>query len=254
MRTKNCNVVRRELDELLPSDNYSMTTADHLAVCSDCREFLDKQVKLQLIVGSLGTVKAPSDFDFRLRARLANEAANSNSLLSATYWSLARQGFVAIIALCLLLGTLIGVRRFTTDRSTHEVAKHTQSIPASNPQPAAKADKLEAKIQGASETSPQPLHVGLPSRKNPFGTNRVPKRSLVAEDFSSERAQRFVSQAPAELVGVPAFPIDAPGQALQLSLDDGRGNARTISFPTVSFGSPRVLAAGGTQLQPKAAW
>jgi hypothetical protein len=48
----------------------------------------------------------------------------------------------------------------------------------------------------------------------------------------------------------PVFQIDASLQSVTVSLDDGRGNERTISFPTVTFGSQRVLA-NGNQFAPK---
>jgi hypothetical protein len=49
------------------------------------------------------------------------------------------------------------------------------------------------------------------------------------------------------------FPIDASLQSLKFSLDDGRGNARTISVPTISFGSQRVLQ-NANQFAPKGVW
>ena len=73
MRKNNCEVIRQELDELMLDENSSAAVTEHLRECAACREFNEKQTKLRQIVGSLGTVSAPPDFDFRLRARLANE-------------------------------------------------------------------------------------------------------------------------------------------------------------------------------------
>ena len=74
MRETKCELVRRELDELMLEEEFSRATAEHLEACAGCREFQRQQTKLRQIVGGLGTVAAPPDFDFRLRARLANEA------------------------------------------------------------------------------------------------------------------------------------------------------------------------------------
>ena len=52
----------------------STAATEHLRECAACREFHEQQTKLRQIVGSLGTVDAPADFDFRLRARLAADA------------------------------------------------------------------------------------------------------------------------------------------------------------------------------------
>jgi hypothetical protein len=49
------------------------------------------------------------------------------------------------------------------------------------------------------------------------------------------------------------FPIDASPQMFTVSLEDGRGNARTISVPTISFGSQRIVQSGN-QVAPKRVW
>ncbi len=72
MRKNNCKLIRRELDELMLGEAWSSDATEHLRECASCREFHEQQTKLRQIVGSLGTVEAPADFDFRLRARLAN--------------------------------------------------------------------------------------------------------------------------------------------------------------------------------------
>jgi hypothetical protein len=53
--------------------------------------------------------------------------------------------------------------------------------------------------------------------------------------------------------GFEAIPLDASLQSFKVSLDDGRGNARTISVPTISFGSQRMLQTGN-QFVPKRDW
>ncbi len=79
MREKQCEVIRRELEEVALNDEFSGAAAEHLRGCADCREFQRQQTKLRQIVGSLGTVNAPADFDFRLRARLAADSERSGS-------------------------------------------------------------------------------------------------------------------------------------------------------------------------------
>ena len=86
MRKNNCEVIRRELDELMLDETCSTAALEHLRECGACRKFHEKQTKLRQIVGSLGTVAAPADFDFRLRARLANESASAASHFSFVAW------------------------------------------------------------------------------------------------------------------------------------------------------------------------
>ena len=61
----------------------------------------------------------------------------------------------------------------------------------------------------------------------------------MAEDFSNERAEVINGRQPSAAFEV--LPLDSSLQSFKVSLDDGRGNARTISVPTISFGSQRML-------------
>ena len=73
-------------------------------------------------------------------------------------------------------------------------------------------------------------------------------------DLSSTQAAVFRPTEQLAQTGTsPVFPIDASYQSLKLSFDDGRGSARTISLPKVSFGSQRVLAQGGSS-SPRGSW
>jgi hypothetical protein len=87
-------------------------------------------------------------------------------------------------------------------------------------------------------------------RRNPGRpiVNR-PGQRITSVDRSSLRANVY-GIADLKPDTAPAFQIDASLQSVKVSLDDGRGNARTISFPTVTFGSQRVMGTGN-QLAPK---
>src|SRR6185436_983612 len=104
MRKNNCEVVRRELDELMIDEACSTAATEHLRDCASCREFHEQQTKLRQIVGGLGTVEAPADFDFRLRARLAQ--GNGSSV----YWPFARRGLAVAAMVVLFLVSLVVVR------------------------------------------------------------------------------------------------------------------------------------------------
>src|SRR5262245_49675921 len=110
MRKNNCEVVRRELDELLLEESWSSGATEHLRTCASCREFHEKQTKLRQIVGSLGTVEAPADFDFRLRARLANESSSAGFHLRSLQWSFANKGFAVAAMMLLFVGGVVYVR------------------------------------------------------------------------------------------------------------------------------------------------
>ena len=121
-------------------------------------------------------------------------------------------------------------------------------------QPPAKPDEVAPVVK--EENKPEPVVAGIVDNtplivKN----NRQPlteyrKRSMSSIDSSLVRAEVIKG----EPVGVSAaFPIDASLQPFKVSLDDGRGNARTISVPTISFGSQRIVQSGN-QFAPKRDW
>ena len=243
MRKNYCEVVRRELDELMLDEAGSSAALEHLRECADCREFHQKQTKLRRMVGSIGTVAAPPDFDFRLRARLANESNSATFHLQSTYWPFVRRGF-AVAAVLLVVATGVVVVRTVMNREV-TVAIEPQPIVTPVPAPIA-APKPEQIIAANPEHSPQRV-----KNERPVQMTVKPKRSMASFDFSSQRAEVINGL---EAVGSNTiFPLDASLQSFKVLLDDGRGNARTISVPAISFGSQRVLK-NANSFAPKDVW
>lgn len=249
MSDKRCEPVRRELEELMLGDVYSATTAGHLQTCSDCRDFQRQQTKLRQIVGSLGTVSAPADFDFRLRARLAadSEAPGFH------FWSFTVKGLATAAVL-----VVFGVGAVVVWQRSHE--PHPAAVAVTPPQveepirhEAGNSNDASSSAQGR-ETIPVVADNQTPPRlrKSDRRVASTPKRTVSSIDFSSERANVVSNTRPA-VNNTPVFPIEASLQSVKISLDDGRGNERTISFPTVSFGSQRVLPTAN-QFAPKGEW
>jgi hypothetical protein len=106
---------------------------------------------------------------------------------------------------------------------------------------------------------PKPQDVVVVQHKRPQG-NRIDRDGLVAirnkplatRELSNTGAVVFGNTQP---VGTSAaFPIDASSvQFFKFSVDDGRGNAKTISVPTISFGSQRLMH-NANQFAPKRVW
>lgn len=235
MRNKNCEVIRQELDELTIGETMSAAAAEHLRECAECREFNEKQTRLRQIVGSLGTVSAPPDFDFRLRARLANGAHGA----AFHFWPLARRGlaFVAVL-LVFVIGAIVVRNLFRRPVQNTEVAtEQHNTTPAPQPMPA-----VEQKEQ--PDLAPESVATSSDKHTQTFKGERPVriKRPLMAQDFSNEGAKVINGQEPSDAFEV--LPLDSSLQSFKVSLDDGRGNARTISVPTISFGSQRMLQTG----------
>ncbi|HEY6660804.1 MAG TPA: hypothetical protein VI031_06670 [Pyrinomonadaceae bacterium] len=246
MRNNNCEVIRRELDELMLDETCSAVALEHLRECAACREFHQKQTKLRQIVGGLGTVSAPPDFDFRLRARLANDASSASFHLTPAYWSFARRG-LAVAAVLIVFAAGIALVRNVMNRQEVAVKEQPVVVQPPAPKPSVESLKTGNPLEfSAAIPKSSPQKKTEPRLAQTIAKNR---RSAVAVDFSSERADIINGS----LAASTAFPIDASLQSLKVSLDDGRGNARTIFVPTITFGSQRMLQ-GGNQFTPKGVW
>jgi hypothetical protein len=249
MKKNNCEEIRRELDELMLDEACSASTVEHLKECSACREFYETRTKLRQMVGSLGTVAAPPDFDFRLRARLADGSSSEGF----HYWPVARKGLAFAAVLIVFLAGIIVVRNIVNQQTNREVAETKPVIPQPSP-------KLVAPVAPDAASTSSPLTAGIqvstPVRnKTERSTVTGPrvKRPLATLEPASTGAQ-VISGSNAVDVGTTAvIPIDASLPSFKFSLDDGSGNARTISVPTIRFGSQRMLP-NGNQFAQKGIW
>jgi hypothetical protein len=240
MRKTNCKLIRRELDELMLGETWSAAATEHLRECAECREFHVQQTKLRKIVGSLGTVEAPADFDFRLRARLAKGASSA-----PIYWRLVRSGLVVAATVIIVATGVVVVRdAMRQGENIGEVARKPEVHQPAKPDQAPRIVTEEKKPDDVVA-----IHETI--RKVRPTQSDYKKRPLSSFAISSTRASVLNGTEPA---GVStAFPIDSSAQSFTVSLEDGRGNAKTISVPTVSFGSQRIVQSGN-QFAPKRDW
>ncbi|HKO96978.1 MAG TPA: hypothetical protein VJU86_08305 [Pyrinomonadaceae bacterium] len=240
MRTTDCNNLRREIDGATPGRLRSAFANRHLNECPECKSFSEQTVKLQEILSGLGTVEAPGDFNFRLRARLAGEKP------AGGYFSLSGFSFgyrsAAVAMLLLVFGAVafLNLRPSSNDSLTANkiqpvAVNPAPQVPASTAAPAPAAPAVippdytaEAARKTGTKSSALASH-----RANPrMGTRDMGSRPATVIKASDLNAQRS------------DFPIDSLSQPVRVSLDNGRGNSRTISLPPVSFGSQRVMSQG----------
>src|SRR5258707_3372722 len=69
MKWMECRATRREIDE--GGEHLSGQAWRHVASCARCLAFQNERARLRDLLTSLEPVTAPADFDFRLRARMA---------------------------------------------------------------------------------------------------------------------------------------------------------------------------------------
>jgi hypothetical protein len=108
---------------------------------------------------------------------------------------------------------------------------------------------------------PKPENVALVQNKGSQGRRSERAAGMVAAIGNKPLATRELSGTRADVVGSmepvgtsTPFSIDASAlQYFRVSVDDGRGNAKTISVPTISFGSQRLMQ-NANQFAPKRVW
>ena len=247
MRNMNCRNIQREIEEAGSAELLSVAATSHLEACAACEIVARQQTKLQAIISSLGTVEAPGDFDFRLRARLAGEKHASAQPLGNLLFSLR---FAAIAATLMLIGSLVVFVALKPDSGNSLAGGSTDT-----PRPATTASGPQTKAPvhvtpGSNELiAGNPPLADLPPKrepkeqrtKNDLATLRNAKR-IGTQDSSSKGAPVITRDQLGESYPSAAFPINASYQSHKVSVDNGRGTSRTISLPSVSFGSQRTLS------------
>lgn len=240
MKHKECNQIRLEIDESELGGKLSPTTLQHLSECAECQEFQNRQTKLRQIIGSLETVTAPPDFDFRLRARLATGEKHSGYQFLSSFPMMRSAGFAAAVLILLVIGAYaflrVSVPRQQLVAETPAASPEKTSAPVKEPEAPPKSVEQSG---SESNTNNESLAVNsaTPLRRSVGSAPRL-RRGLVAVDSSGTVAPVININQP---VAGMTFPLDIPQESFKVSIDDGHGTSRTISLPGFSFGSRRVL-------------
>jgi len=249
MSTTDCINLRREIDGSSPGRLRSAFAKRHIGDCPECKSFTEQTVKLQEILSSLGTVEAPGDFDFRLRARLAGEKPAS-SRFSLSGFSFGLKG-AAFAALTLMFGSIL----FFSLRNPSPLAplSANNKTPASTAQPGPVA--FSAVPAGVKATDVKEAQSAIETANSNPHRSRTNSQTLASNRGNSRMGTRDMGSRPATTIKAADlnaqaadFPIGSSTQPVKVSLDNGRGNSRTISLPPVSFGSQRVLSQGSAPL------
>lgn len=261
MRSMNCRNVTREIERAEPGELLSAAVRAHLAGCAACETISREQSKLLTIVSSLGTVEAPGDFEYRLRARLAGEKRGERfySLRSFSFGLRA----AAVASLLLLIGSAFVFVTFKTrpdspgtqdGKGLAAEARKTPNQSPDNVNAPRVADGPQQVAIGVKETDPKLLDRERQRRRN-LRNSTVALGNVrdVSQDQGLSQAQVLKPfNEGFETYPTAAFPINASYQSLKVSVDDGRGASRTISLPTVSFGSQQALSQTASPLMASA--
>ena len=241
----NCRNVQNEIEAAGSARFLSAAVLTHIRECKHCAVTAEQQDRLQTMLANLGTVEAPSDFDFRLRARLAAGNDKQGSTFGFAIPSFALRALTAVAAFILLIGGfwIAGLRSPATTIVNNQPPTTSDSKPNTN-----HADQLNNVA-----VVPPITQAGTSDVRNSRGPRRESRNEL-ASFRNGRSASRDEASTAAEILkkynklAGTEFPIDASYQNLKVSVDDGTGTARTISLPAVSFGSQRTLSQNVTPI------
>ena len=248
MKVIGCKTVSKEIDELESGQAPGAETQAHLKACWSCRTFFDDRKKLRQMIAGLETVEAPGDFEFRLRARLANQRAERVSALSGFGFGLPS---IALAVLALVIGVGIYMRA-TTDSPIEEPLAQSEAPKTAEPV------AVPVAVPSASPDYVNTTELSAAGSREPSIVRSSGIQSAVKERVRSRKGSRNSNSntlrrddllAQSEYSAM--FPLDA-AEPLRVSVDYATGGSRTISLPTVSFGSQQVVARGASMMKTSA--
>lgn len=258
-----CKVYRREIEEAADAAGpLSAGARAHAALCRACGEELRARESVRALVGGLGKVEAPADFEFRLRARMAAAKADEGRGRIGGRWL---YGFapVALAACFVLVSATLYFRQMV--RTPAPVAPAVASAPAPNVEPGRAAS---VNVQGRTNESTYAGGEVVKASTPAVAVAAAPKvrkaaykpsaRAAQMREVASVGGQRAVS-AQNTLVGsvtgaqVIHLSVKTSAEPLRVILRDERGAERVVPLRSVSFGSQDFLSREATLKQPGAA-
>lgn len=257
-----CKAFRQESEELDTGERISIAAQAHVNSCNACRTFQAERLSLRQLIGSLGPVNAPPDFDFRLRARLATAKSEGNGYLRFAP-SLKAISVAAFFAL--LITATVVYKQFQPGQTSPASSAVNQAVATGNAEGQRLASsKSQPPARAGVEVQPQPLNSNggplLTGSRSQTGVNdivatiRTPrnasvgkaKRPTILDNEESVRGNPRVIM-PAQPSAMNSVSGDAtaslrvPSQPVKLMLHDKQGAMRSISLEPVMFGSQDFL-------------
>ena len=240
-----CKVYRRQIDEAADGRLMGGDARSHFSSCRACGDELRARANLRALVGGLGKVEAPADFDFRLRARMAaSKPGGGRGLFTGSRWL---YGFapVAIAACFVAVSATLYFRQAV--RKTAPATPAVATAPAPNVEqnrnpslhspgrPAESAAQPKSPEVASSAMGKPARDVSQRVRHARAVVPRGERRADVAQQNT------FINSVTGARV-ITRIPVKASAEPLRIILRDERGTGRVVPVRSVSFGSQDFLA------------
>ena len=245
MMEAECRAAQREIDEAELNRPLNPQVSAHIASCAACGAFQTERTSLRELLGSLGPVTAPADFDFRLRAKIVAQNSAPKSFFGSFVLSTpALVGAVVIAVVVLSLVLLMPRRGNQIPVAVTNQSNSTGPIAGEKPPPQTKVEP-QKKAGGQEEVVYTPTMHGPQNKATKWS-----QRAVNSSDFSDSAARVIRQSDP--LSGEVS--VITPMRPMILSLQDDNGATRRIELPPVSFGSQRLVESRTlpvSQVSPK---
>ncbi|HEX7313674.1 MAG TPA: hypothetical protein VF297_07120 [Pyrinomonadaceae bacterium] len=254
-----CKVYRREIDETPDAGTLSAGARSHAALCRACGDELRVRESLRALVGGLGKVEAPADFEFRLRARMAAAKSDGRASRVGGRWL---YGFVPVaVAACFVVVSATLYFRQAT-RTNTPAASAVASAPAPGVEPVrptsinvqASSPKSSVESKEVVEAT-QTVAAGPRGRKPVYRANARATQQREIANEGERRGDSGQNTLVSSVTGAQVIHLSVKTSAepLRVILRDERGAERVVPMRSVSFGSQDFLSRGAALKQPGAA-
>lgn len=252
MNSKECRITRREIDESELNQGLGQSSLTHLSSCAPCSEFRDERTRLREMVGDLGPVTAPPDFDVRLRARIAAQRQSSARGFFFQGFSLSTPA-IAVAALVLVgAASLIWFGQHNRNQEpTIAAGPGKGSIaPVISQPPVAIIQAGGPEVTSTPEVDSTNATVDLTRPRRDRGPSSRDTVAKVTQPPFTARGPG-VQSMDVNVLGAESIKqternpgevsLSAPLRPMVVSMQDDRGMTRKFSLPPVSFGSQRLV-------------
>lgn len=170
----NCREFLIEFEE---RGSLSEAATLHLTICTDCRKSSDEQTRVWLMIEGLKQIAAPPDFDFRVKAKIANAKPADFAAAAPPRFLPALRYVLPACAAFLLLGLVIfNAVNFSGNDSAPTIAKGRSETPAANFSPSNQLSFAPPEIVNTSiETLPVETKQPEVNQNAQFIVNKLPR-------------------------------------------------------------------------------
>jgi len=221
-----CQHIRTAIDTASRFEPMGESAQRHLRSCGGCRDYADEMSSFLSLLKSTPRVTAPADFDFRLRARIAEAQAKRRNPFSFLegFWSLSfswgqTATAMATIALVATLGTFYFVRQKPITYVT--------------------PDQVAAKVETPKVTD-STLTVKEPTSAQALETHLVTPGVVAVSNHPGRINPRNTGWKRTEqLEPVTGVPVVMAGQ--QIIVKNPDGTKRMLTVPDATYGAQIVV-------------